>query len=298
METKQKPLQHLYSLCYRAHTGTSFSPEKRAQQYIDAYSEMLEKDLQELGDHPGNYAEKFISKFNSWMNARCNCISSMIAGPSNFPVNRARKANNAADAREREFFDWRIRYFAAVNRVPTKSPEDELEIATKRLEELTNYQLAAKAINADIRKMETQNRKSGKENDLKEIISMLTEKEYDPDLIKELTEWRGRWSIPAYRLTNNNAKIKATQDKIKIMNTRIERKSTWEDIQFEGGYVAIEDDRLKVFHESKPSQEVINELKSSGYRWSPHSGCWCRKHTGNAIYGLKYLSFLKEQTPD
>ncbi len=78
------------------------------------------------------------------------------------------------------------------------------------------------------------------------------------------------------------------------MQGRIERKNTWQDIIFEGGRVTIEDDRLKIYHDEKPEREIINEIKSNGFRYSPHWVCWTRKHTANAIHSLRQLSFIPQ----
>lgn len=279
-------LGDLYQLCYRAFYNTSFSPEKRALSYIKEYSEILESDLKELGENQGNYREKYISKFSDWMGAKGRCISSMITGPSNFPVRKAQKANQSEHNKSVEFSNWRERYFKAVNRVPTKSPEEELILAERNLEFLINFQFEVKEINKEIR--------SSKLTDLKEIISHLVNLDYSPKTIQLIDFRGGKYKIPSYVLTNNNATIKRTQDKVKIMQTRIERKNTWEDITFEGGYLTIEDDRVKIFHDEKPEKEVIQEIKSNGFRWSPHWKCWTRKHTGNAIYTAQRLSFIKK----
>jgi len=130
---------------------------------------------------------------------------------------------------------------------------------------------------------------------MSELIQTLKDEEYSDNMILESLQdgnWWGYGFAP-FSLTNNNAKVKSARQKVLIMQVRIERKSTWEDITFEGGYVTIEDDRVKIFHDEKPSRETIQEIKSNGYRWSPNWVCWCRKHTGNAVHGLKYLSFLK-----
>lgn len=286
---KKLILGHLWETCYRAHSNTSFSPERRANSYVRDYSEMLEKDLLELGDNCGNYKEKFISKFSLWMSAKGRCISSMITGPSNFPVRRANKANNAERNHCDNFYKWREGYFKAVNRIPWKSPEDELELAVRKYERLANNQIEMKEINAAIRK--------SKLTDLRELIDHLVGLGYNINLIKLMDSYHakqtGKYKIPSFVLSNNNAVIKNTEKKIKIMETRIDIKNNWEDIIFEGGRVTIEDDRLKIIHDEKPSREIINEIKSNGYRWSPHWSAWCRKHTGNAIYSLRFISFIK-----
>ena len=293
MNTHKEKVQGLiladkWDLCYAAHSNTSFSPEKRATMYVTEYSKQLEEDLKELGESQGNYRQKYVDKFTNWMGAKGRCMSSMITGPANFPVRRAQKANNSERNHYDNFQSWRVKYFAAVNRVPTKSPEDELEIAERRLEELVNYQLELKEINVAVRKF--------KSDDINEIYSHLIQLDYQMCNITKLDLRGGKYKIPSYVLTNNNAKIKSTQSKVKIMQTRIDRKNTWEDIKFEGGYITIEDDRLKIFHDEKPEKEIIQEIKKNGYRWSPHWSCWCRKHTGNALYGIKYLSFINKAT--
>lgn len=282
--TKKPILSDLYQICYNAHSLTSFSPEKRAQSYVNEYSTMLENDLRELGENTGNYKEKFIAKFSEWMHAKSRCISSMITGPANFPVRRAQKANNAERTHSDNFYNWRAKYFEAVNRVPTKSPEDEIEAAERKLEIITNYQIELKEINIEARKF--------KKATINELSQHLMQLDFNPHLVGLLDFRGGVYKIPSYVLTNNNAKIKSTKEKLLIMQTRIDRKNTWQDINFEGGRVTIEDDRVKIFHDQKPSQSIINEIKTSGYNWSPNWGCWCRKHTGNAIYSLKFFSFI------
>ena len=285
---KKPILSDLYNLCYNAHRNTSFNPEKRAERLVKEYSKLLEEDLKLLGENQGNYKEKYISKFSDWMNAKSRCISFMITGPANFPVRRAEKANRSEHNRYNDFVQWREKYFKAVNRVPTKSPEDEISLAERKLERLINNQIEMKEINAAIRK--------SKITDLSELIKHLAELGYNKELVSLIDNHYGRqtgnYKIPSYALSNNNATIKNTDKKIKMMHVRIERKNTWQDILFEGGRVTIEDDRLKIYHDEKPEREIIQEIKKNGFRWSPHWKCWCRKHTGNAIYALRFLSFI------
>lgn len=284
-------LSHLKDLCYRAHAHTSFRPEKRAEYYVKAYSEMLEEDLKKLGENTGNYEAKFIERFSDWMHAKSRCISSMITGPANFPVRRAQKANRAEENKYQDFMYWREKYFKAVNRVPTKSPEDEIVHAEKKLKNAIQLQDWLKEFNKEIRKSKL----NTAQDDFPRLVDYLREKEYSAQEIKTFVEWRGgKWKIPQFFLTNNNATIKRLESKLKTMEARIERKNNWEDINFNGGYVTIEDDRVKIYHDEKPEREIIQEIKKSGFRWSPNWKCWCRKHTGNAIWVMKQLSFIKD----
>jgi hypothetical protein len=268
-------LGHLYDLCYRAHSNTSFYPEKRAVSIIQSYSALLQSDLAELGEKTGNYENKFIQYFTNWMSAKSNTISSMITGPSNFPVNRAMKANNREQAAYEEFDRFRDRYFTSVNRVPQKTPEDDLTDTENRLEKLIAFQDQAKEVNVFLRKT--------KLKDLQEMIAELLDQGYPKEVLKRIDKVGDRYKVPAYALTNNNATIKRLRERIQILGTRIERKENFEDLLFDGGYITISDDRVKVFHEDKPSADIINKLKRGGFRWSPFWKCWTRKHTGNAI---------------
>ncbi|MCP1996687.1 hypothetical protein [Flavobacterium sp. HSC-61S13] len=283
--------------CITAHNWTSFSPEKRGRSLVIEFSEMLKEDLEKLGDHQGNYKEKFITKFRDWVRSKSNCASSMITGGSNFNVRRAQKANATEQNKYESFMTWRAKYFEAVNRVPTKSPEEEITLADRKLEELTNLQIEYKEINVLIKKSKLKERN--------EIIELLLKEGYSKEAITALNEvkkYNGvdyvieSYKVPTYTLTNNNAKIKAAAQKVIIMQNRITRKESWEDILFDDGRVTIEDDRVKIIHDNKPNPEIIQELKKNGFRWSPFWKCWCRKHTGNAIAVTKGLSFIVQTT--
>lgn len=278
-------LSDFFDLAYSAHRNTSFVPERRAKQIIQSYSEQLESDLKELGDNTGNYQTKYIEHFKNWLNAKSNCISSMITGGSNFPVNRAIKSNNRESARYNDFQSWREKYFKAVNRIPTKSPEEEILLAEQKVETLTNLQIEYKAINKELKKV--------KLTDIKSVIEHLRGLDFSDNSIKAIDEHNGFFYVPSYRLTNNNAKIKSAKQKVQIMAVRIERKKDFQPVEFEGGYYTIEDDRVKIFHDEKPSTETIQKLKSNGFRWSPNWKCWCRKHTGNALYAASEITNSK-----
>ena len=288
-EVQGLTLAEFWEVCYHAYTWTSFSPEKRAVQIIKEYSEVLDSDLLELGENQGNYKEKFIQKFKEWMRSKGNCASTMITGGANFNVRRNEKANNIERSKSENFHKWRERYFQAVNRVKTPSPEEELDNALLELDEITNKQLMMKEMNAFMRK-------EVKTNAFVEVLEMFKKEGYPSELITEMgNNFQNGYGInfPSFTLTNNNAKIKRLTEKVNVMRIRIERKDTFETIVFDGGCVKLEDDRFKVFHEEKPTADVIKELKSNGFRWSPNWKCWCRKHTGNALAAIKRLSFIK-----
>ena len=42
----------------------------------------------------------------------------------------------------------------------------------------------------------------------------------------------------------------------------------------------VEDNRLQLFFDGKPAEAIRSDLKSKGFRWSPHNGCW-QTHRSN-----------------
>lgn len=272
-------LEGLYDLAYRAHSGTSFVPEKRAASIIRDYSNQLNSDLSDLGDHPGNYKEKYIQKLSAWLAAKSNCLSVMITGPSGFPTRRAEKANNSEHNRWVEFTTWRDNYFKAVNRVPRPKYEDALDEQVRKLQVLEIHHERMKLINKLIRK-------HGESPALNEAIEI---NEIPVSALQDaIIDWDGVWRVPQYKLTNNNANIKRVQDRIKDLEKRIQFQKDFETIEFPGGSIEVENDRVKIYNDSKPEQEIINLYKKHGFRWSPKWKCWVRQFTENAMRAVKY----------
>lgn len=231
----------------------SFRGEKRGEQDFNYYTKLLESDLEELGENSGNYKEKFIDKVMTIYHRQSNCASAFICGPANFNNRRNQKKWDSRDKAQNDFEFWRAKYFKAVNRVRTLTPEQEIDKAIERLEFL-----------------ETEKGKPKKYNH-----SYLSNKnEYPEDQC---------------RVYNVTTKIRETKKKIEVMKNRIEARENQKDVYFQGGKIYIENDRVIISHDEKPEKEIIMAIKKNGFRWSPKMGNWCRKHTANARYSADYL---------
>lgn len=296
-ETKspEKTLSNLYDLAYRAYTGTSFSPEKRAQSVVDSHSEELDNDIkvmQEKGcdqEFIDKYKASYIDHLKKWLGAKSNCISSMIAGPSNFPVRRAEKANRSEEASGKEFIEFREKVFKSIERYNKKKEiaeaGGELEVAKQKLVDLIALQERMKLIN----KAYPSFVKNGLPGLEKFNLS-------DAD-VKIIVQWVPRYSFErlpfqGFSLTNNNAKIKNTEARVKELEKKEEAKSndsSENETKFNGGVIILDYtlDRILIRHDSVPSEAIRSELKSHGFKWSPFNKCWMRKITENA----KYVTF-------
>lgn len=99
-------------------------------------------------------------------------------------------------------------------------------------------------------------------------------------------------AYPPYMLTNNNANIKSTEQVLSKLKARADRGAMEEGPVFGGGHVVFnnETDRLQIFFDEKPSEEIRGILKKNGFRYSPkNNDAWQRQLTGNARYALKKI---------
>lgn len=264
---------------YRAYYNTSFTPDVRADQCVRDFSAELEADLVELGDKTGNYAEKYVAHLRAWAGRKSRCLSVMITGPSNFPTTRNRKSMDSEQRAWDEFRAWRERYIKAVNRVKTKSPEEEIDDALMRLEKERNNHTLMIEVNKIFRR---------KTSDEEKRKALLEELELSEKLVNIMTpDCFGKYGFASYALTNSNTRIKNLEQKVLIMKNRIQRRDSFEKIEFSGGCIDIENDRVVIRHDQKPSRDILDSLKANGFRWSPHWKCWCRKHTANALRDAK-----------
>lgn len=234
-----------------SYNNISFYGEKRGEQDYEYYSSLLQNDLIELGENTGNYRAKFIAKVMDIYYKQARCTSAFIVGPANYNLRKHEKSWASRDNAYEHFVHWRNKYFKAVNRVRTLSPEAEIDKAIERLEFLESEK------------------------------SKLPYK-----WSHELTEEEKEKHCSVYNVTT---KIRETRKKIEVMKQRIEAKNNSTELVFPGGKIYIENDRVIIAHDEKPSSEVIEAIKKRGFRWSPKMGNWCRKHTGNAVYDAKKL---------
>ena len=270
-----KSIENLRQLFFNAYANASFDPEKRTEADIQAFSQELEADLQELGS-ANNYEAKYIKHLSLWLARKARVLSWMITGPANFPVARNQKACTSADKAWEEFRAWRERYIQRANAVRTKSPEEEIDLALAELDKEKTFHEMLLIVSKILRTKETPIEKFNK---IKEQTT------FEDKVIYSLFE---PWSCSS-SLSSSNAKIKRLADKLKVMRSRVARKETFEPIVFDGGTITIENDRVCIRHDSKPEKEVRLTLGRSGFHWSSHWSCWCRKHTLQAIIDAKKI---------
>jgi hypothetical protein len=296
-----------YDLAYNAHRGTSFVPERRAQQRQTEYVNQMQADWEHLSKFAktpeqreilksefARYKAGYLAKYKAALSADSRTLSAMVTGPARFPTSRNNKANDAADKRRQETEEFRKRaLFAAakaINPVTSGAPvlsrdADAVQTLQTQLDQLMQSQELMKKMNAAYKKF------------LKNPASLATSglSEKQQALIKDFhaNPPERAWSkapFPPYKLQNQSANIRRIQDRIETLS---KLKAMPEKEEKYTGGVSIshdpDDARIRVRFPGKPSPEVIKQIKSRGFIWSPTNGAWQRQLNGNGTYAADEL---------
>lgn len=232
------------------------------------------------------YARKLAENTNKQNAVACRVPSILIAGGSNFPVRKKEKQNRAADANMAE---WReiqglldkIRG-TGMGGVSADDPEAVQKLKAK-LESHERLQDHMKAVNAYYRKNKTLEGCPGL--DAVEIEKLKASMARD---------WRAEpRPYPSFRLTNNNAVIRQTKQRIAELSAQAE--AGYEGWSFDGGAVEVNQaaNRLQITFDEKPDAGTRAALKGAGFRWAPSAGVWQRQLNDNAFRAAKGLEFLR-----
>jgi hypothetical protein len=155
-----------------------------------------------------------------------------------------------------------------------------VEKLTKKLDKLTAMQERMKEANKAIR-MKDQVKGNAR----------LAELGYSAEDIENVRkpDFCGRVGYPAYMLQNNNAEIRRLKTRIEDL----QRKADQEPEAWTGeGWTAetdLDDNRIRVYFDSKPDEGTRAILKGYGFRWSPSAGAWQRQNTAAGRSAMRML---------
>lgn len=294
-------------LAIRAHSGTSHSPERRGESEVSGYAQTLSGDLAEFtalaekhgtGDQLAELLPRYREGYKrctlAHLSAKSRCLSTMIAGGSNFPVRRTEKANATEHRRLEEVLNcrklWRKRILKAI--VPnTGGPimsgdADAVERLKAEIEELETKQARMKEANAAIRK----HRKAGPAAQVAALVGLgfaepLAAKLLEPDSC-------GRIGFADFELTNNGANIRRLKQRLVI----VEKAHATPATEAHGANARVEDcpaeNRVRLFYPGKPDVATRSTLKSSGFRWTPSLECWQAYRNDRTIPAARRLAGL------
>lgn len=285
-----------------AYYGTSFSPEKRGDDTVSGYINEMQTTEKEFSQWvtPENeaamtadlesYRLGYLKRLNAYLSSHSRLVSTMIAGPSNFPVRQQQKRGNVADKRRDEWLKWNEQTLDRLRR--TYNPRlasrvissDDSEATTKlqaKIQQAEQLQETMKAVNAIIRK------KLSDEEKVAELVKLegISEKTARKLLQRGVM---GNTGFASFELTNNSANIRRMKERI-VQLEREQEKAGGDDQEINGVTVSenTSNNRLQLFFPGKPAVEVRTKLKANGFHWSPTEGAWQRQLNEAARYAAK-----------
>lgn len=290
---------------------------REALRRVDAYKErnkisddMTDEQKAYLKQREAEYKQLITDYYNDSNSRYANNPHSMVTGPANFNTRAYNKKLNAAMNKQNEY-EEKLKRFEDNTNKKLKSMESEDKqisywrngkwkngetidaadpLATKKLQAKLDYhketQQKMKDANAYYKKNGTMSGFSG--------FNESTNTKID----NAMNDYKARGysqskPFESYQLTNNNASIKSTEKRLKDLESRkAKADSNTGGTSFNGGSIIrnAEANRLQLKFDSIPDAATRQQLKSSGWRWSPKNGVWQRQLTENAERSAKQIT--------
>ena len=180
-----------------------------------------------------------------------------------------------------EYFERKAQ--AAENNTAISSDDPEaLAKLKEKLESLQISQTRMKQINAYYKKNGTCRGFHGLSDELAD--KLVEDMRHHP--------WDKR-PFAAYALANNNQNINTVKKRIAQLTEA--KELGYQGWEFDGGKVLANADmnRLQIFFDEIPDEEVRKELKGRGFKWARSVGAWQRQLTDNAIYAASRIKAIQ-----
>jgi hypothetical protein len=292
-----------YELAERAFHGTSYSPEDRGYrqqiEYIQHMNSVYDKlsaqaNTEEkkkiLVEEFERYRQGYVERQKDYLNSHSRIVSAFIAGPSKFPARMMNKRSDALDNKVANWIEWDSKAQKAISKKinPTmhaisSDKADAVQLLKQKLESKEKAHQIMVESNKIIR------RKTGTKDDkIKEITALgiseeIANKMFTPD-------FTGDTGFAGWALQNSNADIKRIKERIADIEKKQRQASS--SVKFNGGVIEdnVQDNRIQIYFDSKPSSEIISKLKSRGFHWTPSLGAWQRMRSESANYAVKDIT--------
>lgn len=238
--------------------------------------------------------DRYARRLAEWTNAHnrngASCPSVLVCGPSNFPTRKKAKQNAREDTLWREYNEIQ-EILSKIKSVGTGSIDltdpHAREMLEDRLQSLQNTLETGKAMNAHYRKHKTM--KGFRD------YSDETAAEMDQAIVRAPAF--AQTPFPDFELASLRGKIKRVQENLAKLD-KMDAAQGQPDAEevFDGGRVVhnVADNRLQIYFDEIPAEEIRAKLKSYGFRWSRKNQTWQRQLTQNAIRDARRILNIPE----
>lgn len=282
MELRESVLA-LKELAHSAGRNIVFDPERFGDKLLEELEEGLTTFLAQIPDElQEEYEKRYISKYSDWLSAMSRTFSVMITGPANFNNRRHEKMNRYERSAYERFEKWQEAVLKRINRQHRLVGWEEVERLQNKLEVLTEAQELMKAVNKIVRSSKLS------EIEMHEELEALGLQQHQiSELMAEPMYSFQKKGFQQFQLSNNLAKIKATEEAIKRHTAMAEAED--KEFTFDGGKVeyCYSDERIRIYFDNIPDVEMRAKLKSEAFKWSPKNQAWQRQLTPNAVRAAK-----------
>lgn len=272
-------------LANRAGQGISMNPERMGADLsqececgLNAFLAQIPEELQD------EYEKRYIAKYSEWLHAMSRTFSVLVTGAGNFNNRRHQKMNDYEHSARERFETWKEKVVKRVNRQQHLVGWEEVERLQSKLDTLTELQEKMKTVNKIVRNSKLSEIEQHEELEAlglsaRTINEVMAEPQYS--FLKK--------GFQTYQLSNNLAKIKATEQAIK-RHTRM-ASSEDEEITFDGGKVDVcnSDERVRIYFDDIPDKDTRDMLKSNAFKWSPKNKAWQRQLTPSCMRATKEI---------
>jgi hypothetical protein len=272
-----------------AYHGVSWHPERRAESTRNEYAAELAQDraaLTELATKHNTldllpaeferYRAGYRKRTLAYLHSSARCVSSWIAGPSNFPARRMNKRADITHKRLNELIEFRRRALKAIRRTLTPglqpiraSDGDAIDRLESKIAQAEGWQARMRTANAAIRR----HKKEGEQAQIAGLLALGFSESIARKLLQP--DFCNRIGFPDYELTNNGANIRRMKQRLEQISAA---QSTPDTAAESANGIRLEDcpadNRVRLFFPGKPDEATRTDLKRSGFRWSPTLGCW------------------------
>lgn len=231
------------------------------------------------------YARRLAQWTNDHNRNGASCPSVLVCGPSNFPTRKKAKQNAREDTLWKEYNEIQeiLSKIKSVGTGPIDLTDPYArEMLEDRLQSLQNTLETGKAMNAHYRKHKT----------VKGFRDYSDETAAEMDKAISSAPAFARTPFPDFELSSLRGKIKRVQENLSKLDKMDAAQGQPEKEElFDGGRVVhnVADNRLQIYFDEIPADEIRAKLKSYGFHWSRRNQAWQRQLTRNAIYDARRI---------
>ena len=285
-----------YDLAVAAHSGTSMSPEKRAEREQNDYLIAIKTTYGNVKDYAKTpaqkkvlveelerYRQKWLEQYKNILRRRSSMFSTFIAGPANYPARQQQKKNDAHHNALGKFYEWQEEASHSIIRKinDALTAEEKIQDQSDRIK----TRLEEKILTLIRRLKDGEGTSTGKTN----LVGLL-KRTASNGHIKEVAE-----ALEFLKEKQSIFKKPVFTERHSIWNSAKEAKERPE-LAIETGELVLGEyagarivdnkdaERVQIYFDEKPGYEVLKDLKGSGWHWSPSRGVWQRKNTNAARY--------------